>query len=83
MSKESIYDAEINPLMAKIIEICKREKIAMIANFSIPNDDDPNLVCTTALLEDSYSPTKDQLSALQILRDGFIAFAISRKGTTP
>jgi len=31
--KEDVYDSEIAPLMAKIIEICKRESIPMAATF--------------------------------------------------
>jgi len=64
--------------MGKILEICKREKIAMVANFSTPSGDDPHLVCTSALLDNEYGPTKDQLAAFSMLRDGFIAFARTR-----
>lgn len=32
--KEAIYDAEIAPLMAKIIAICKREEIPCFASFA-------------------------------------------------
>lgn len=79
MNKEQVYDAEIAPLMAKILEVCKREKIAMVAQFSTPNDDDPDLLCTSALLDKEYSPTKDQLAALSILKDGFVAFTRIRR----
>lgn len=75
MNKEQVYDSEISPLMAKILEICKREKIAMVAQFSTPNDDDPDLLCTSALLEKEFNPTRDQLAALSILKDGFVAYA--------
>ncbi len=63
-TKEEVYDEEINPLMAKIIAICKRDKIAMICNFYL-NDD---LQCTTALLSDEYNPTEAQLHALDYIR---------------
>jgi hypothetical protein len=79
MNKEQIYDAEIAPLMTKILEICKREKIAMVAQFSTPNDDDPDLFCTSALLDVEYNPTKNQLAALSILKDGFVAFTRTRR----
>lgn len=36
MTKEDVYDAEINPLMAKILDICRQHKIAMVASFHIP-----------------------------------------------
>jgi hypothetical protein len=75
MTKEEVYDAEINPLMAKIIEICKREKIAALCNFHLGGD----LACTTSLLAAENKPSKDQLSALSMLRDGFVAFAITTR----
>ena len=31
---EAIYDAEIGPLMAQIIAICKRHELPMIASFA-------------------------------------------------
>jgi hypothetical protein len=45
--KEKIYDEQINPLMASIIEICREHKIAMFATFQVPNEGDPDLVCTS------------------------------------
>lgn len=80
MTKEQVYDEEINPLMAKILEICKREKIAMIASFQIPNDEDPKLMCTSALLEKDHEPNQELLGALSLIKDGFVAFAIKRRG---
>lgn len=79
MNKEQIYDAEISPLMAKILEVCKREKIAMVAQFSTPNDDDPDLLCTSALLDKEYDPTKAQLAAFGLLKDGFTSFAVTSR----
>jgi hypothetical protein len=73
-TKEQVYDDEINPLMAKIIEICKREKIAMVASFRTPNAEDPDLMCTSALLADDFEPTQDMHAAFQIIREGFVAF---------
>lgn len=37
--KEKVYDEQIAPLMAKIIEICKTEGIPMFADFSMPIKD--------------------------------------------
>ena len=85
MNKEEVYDAEINPLMAKIIEICKREKIAVLINFQLSVEGEPDLRCTTALLDKSFQPSKEQYAALDLLRDGFTAFAITtrKKERTP
>ena len=73
--KEEAYDAEIAPLMTKIIEVCNREKIALVANFRLDED----LQCTTALVSDEYQPTKDQIAAFQMLRFGFVAYTKTLK----
>lgn len=62
--KEKIYDDQINPLMAKIIAICRENNIAFIANFRLGED----LACTSADLRDECSPSDGQLEALKILR---------------
>lgn len=53
MNKEQVYDSLINPLMAQIIEICKANKIAMLATFDIPTDEDDTLACTTHLPDET------------------------------
>jgi hypothetical protein len=58
--KEAIYDAEIAPLMTQILEVCKREQIAMIASFDIPNDDDPELACTSMVPDEDGNPERHQ-----------------------
>ncbi|WP_460139712.1 hypothetical protein [Pseudomonas sp. S2_E01] len=52
MTKEDIYDVQINPLMAQIIQICKEHSIAMIFSAHIPNEEDADLACTTHLAGD-------------------------------
>ncbi len=64
MSKEEIYDSQIEPLMAQILAICKKHKISLIADFGLDDD----LHCTSALLEDYYSPSDKQIRALNILK---------------
>lgn len=58
--KEKIYDDEISPLMAKIIEICKRENIPMAAQFYLKEQDDEGLpmYCTTFMV-----PSKDEIKS--------------------
>jgi hypothetical protein len=52
--KEAIYDAEISPLMAQIIALCKEHKINMAATFSLGIDPEEgeNLFCSTVLPAD-------------------------------
>lgn len=68
MTKEQIYDEKINPLMAQILTICKDHKIAMLADFSIPNEDDDGLKCTSAMLDKEHNPPENMLKALELLR---------------
>lgn len=73
-NKEQIYDSEINPLMAKIISICQRDKIAMVASFDIPNDDDKNLVVTTHLPDETGNlPERIQNAANHLKRSHYIS----------
>lgn len=53
MNKEQIYDAQINPLMAQIIEICKANNIAMLATFALPTPEDADLCCTSHLPDET------------------------------
>lgn len=62
-TKEAIYDSQIAPLMAQIIEICKEHKIAMVASYAVPNEHDDGLHCTTVLLEESHEPSQELLNA--------------------
>lgn len=57
MNKEEAYDAEINHLMAEIIAICKKHKIAMLCHFEIPTKEDDTLCCTTGLMSEEFSPS--------------------------
>lgn len=50
---EAVYDAEIAPLMAQIIDICRQNDIPMVASFAYANygGDDFGL-CTTFVAGD-------------------------------
>jgi hypothetical protein len=72
MNKEEIYDKDISPLMTKIISICKKNNIAMIASFRIPTDDDPDLACTTMLPDEDGNPQEHEY-ALDALKGRSVA----------
>ncbi len=46
---EAVYDDEIAPLMAEIIDICKAHRIPMLASFLYVRDGDGEYHCTTKL----------------------------------
>jgi hypothetical protein len=70
MNKEQIYDEQISPLMTQIIAICKEHKIAFLASFSIPNDEDADLCCSSYMLDDDFEPPESFLRAKRELRPG-------------
>lgn len=84
MSKEEIYDAEINPLMGQIIAICKRAGIACFCTFDISPEVEPEdgpLMCTTCLPDETgkFPDAIDRASAAVNRRGSFMAFTITSK----
>ena len=61
---ESVYDAEIAPLMTKIIAICHEHKLPMFATFLFANDPEgDDGLCTTNLMF-KERPIPDELLEL-------------------
>lgn len=75
--KEKIYDEQVRPLMAQIIKICGKNKIAFVADFGLDDD----LHCTSADLRDSHDPSAAQLKAFELLKPQR-AFAMAETTTT-
>jgi len=67
MTREEIYDAQIAPLMAQILEICKANKIPMLADFDLACEADDGLKCTSYLLETEWNPGSEMLRAKDCL----------------
>lgn len=67
MNKEKVYDKEIAPLMAQIIQICIDNEIPVLCSFSIPTENDDGLMCTTAILDEEYNPPLLLLKMLAII----------------
>ena len=63
MTKEEIYDEQIAPLMAKIIEICHEHKIANVCSFSL----DAGLLCTTCMTSEGFDPPDEFLQCVSLL----------------
>lgn len=68
MNKENIYDNEISPLMAQVIEICQKHGIAMIANFACPNDDDLELQALSVVPDENGEQPTNHKEALLCIR---------------
>lgn len=80
LNKEQIYDAEIFPLMAQIVEIAKTHGIAMIASFAIPTPEDDGLACSTLLPDGEGENPPSHLKAMRILREPAQFFAMTIVG---
>ena len=80
MSKESVYDDLISPLMSQIIEICKGNGIAAFATFALDGD----LECTTCLPDETGTFPDDIQECVRIVyrKPEFFAFTITEKGKT-
>ena len=70
MNKEQIYDEKIMPLMNQILEISEQNGIAMIATFAIPTEEQPDLRCTSATLDENGTRPTDHAKALAYITRG-------------
>ena len=82
MNKEQVYDEQIAPLMTQIIEICEKNNIGMLADFEIPNDEDPDLCCTSWLPGENDQVSHRHSLARRVLLGGVgaLAFTVSGEG---
>jgi len=64
---EKIYDDQINPLMIKVIKICKDNNIPLVSSFQLDylEESDNHLKCTTALLPNGSED--NMIKARQVL----------------
>ena len=68
MSKEDIYDNEISPLVAQVIELCQKHGISMIANFACPNDEDESLQVLSMVPDENGEHPANHKEALICIR---------------
>jgi hypothetical protein len=81
LTREQIHDAEISPLMERILDICKTHDIPMVASFQLDDDrtaagPEGNMACSSAILPRGSSARLR--AASQLIREGFMAFAVRR-----
>lgn len=70
VNKEQIYDESIHPLMAEILAICQEHKIAMLATFAIPNEEDADLCCTSMTPDETGDNPRHHREAMRCIRGG-------------
>lgn len=81
---EKIYDEQINPLVAKIYQICKEHKIPVIMSFNYaPDQEDNNSLVTTFVSEETLYGTSSGVSkafamALELIRTGMISYVTKK-----
>ena len=62
-TKEDVYDSEIFPLMEQVLEICKREKIVMVASYYLDDD----LACSSYLNHKGHHEPDSFIAAYRAL----------------
>lgn len=72
MTKEQVYDEQVNPLMAEVISICKEHEIAFLASFALgfdPDGDDPDnqILCTSTGLDKQREPPEVFLKMVDMI----------------
>lgn len=67
-AKEQVYDTQITPLMAQIIEICKTHGIAIIASYDFGGEEGRR--CTTCLPDHNGVNGVGHTDALRYLYSG-------------
>lgn len=77
-SRESIYDTQINPLMAQIIALCKEHDIPIVASFQYDDRQTPGAAdfCTTVILPPDAS---DRLKLAEAMIMHGVAALIARR----
>lgn len=79
---EAVYDAEIAPLMTKIIGICKKHKLPMFATFMYASDaDEQHDFCTTELIFGKDRPIPPELASLAPTITGYRGPALRLRTT--
>lgn len=83
MTKEQIYDEQINPLMAQIIKICDENNIPFVFSAQLTTDEedeDGAMLCTSCNLPDGAHPClKEATSAIYHRRTGMLSMVITKK----
>jgi hypothetical protein len=75
---EAIYDAEIAPLMTKIIDICKTHGMPMVASFEYANDGNGGEdLCTSLIPRGEWLPPEFERFVKSIRRPTGGLFAIT------
>ncbi|WP_095082545.1 hypothetical protein [Pseudomonas sp. Irchel s3h17] len=68
MTKENVYDEQINPLVHKIIAICREHEIALLLSAQLEDEDERELFCTTILPGTDEVSCERFVQALNLIR---------------
>lgn len=67
---EDVYDAQIAPLMAQIIAVCKEHNLPMVASFAYACLEERTSFCSTVLLDDEDRAPDKYLEVRRVLLKG-------------
>ena len=82
MSKEQIYDEQINPLMAQIIKICDENNIPFVFSAQLTTDEedeDGAMLCTSCNLpDDAHQCLREATSIIYQRRTGTLSMIVTK-----
>ena len=76
--KESIYDEEFSPLVAKLIELAKKHQMPMLLSVEFARTEDGNDYCTTFIQSDDVKASEAYNKALREITSqrNYIAYTV-------
>lgn len=82
---EAIYDEQIAPLMTQIINICRKNRIPMLATFQYGNDEEAGSddFCTTRIPFDGENPCLEKAMAMIRRHPAPAVFGVTITSTKP
>jgi hypothetical protein len=85
VTKEQVYDEQINPLMAQIIKICDEHNIPFVFSAQLTTDEedeDGAMLCTSCNLPDDAHPClKEAASIIYLQRPKTLSMIITKSQT--
>lgn len=80
VQRMDIYDAELKPLIDKIVAVCYKYQIPFIAQFDVPNTTNPEVLASIQLVKKEWDPPKSMREiGKQWCRETYYGELISRR----
>ena len=83
--KETVYDEQIDPLMKRIIALCKEHQIQMVASFALDQsqEDDSQVMCSTFIEGKDWKAPAKLHKAMDILQQPAVYVTVTEVAKKP